>query len=74
MQADPAFNVEARPICTIARKLELERINKWMDAAFRDSTRVALHYLQAARASGRLRLVPRKPEIACDTGITNVLT
>ena len=69
VQADPAFNVEARDLHD-CQETELERVNAWLDEPLRPATRVALHYAGGAPAA-TLRLVPRKPEIVCDT-ITNV--
>ena len=69
VQADPAFNVEARELRN-AQETERQRVDAWLDAPLRDATRVALRYSGGAY-SGRLRLVARKPEVVCDT-ITNV--
>jgi len=69
VQADPAFDVDARDLRD-CRKTDLDRANAWLDAPLRAATREALYYSGGA-AAGRLRLVARRPEIACDT-ITNV--
>jgi autotransporter-associated beta strand protein len=69
VQADPAFNVEARELRNV-QDSERQRVDAWLDVSLRAATRVALHY-SGGDYSGRLRLVARKPEIVCDT-ISNV--
>ncbi|MGO9115197.1 MAG: autotransporter-associated beta strand repeat-containing protein [Thermoguttaceae bacterium] len=69
VQADPAFNVQSRELHD-CQETELERIAAWLDPQLRSATRLALHYASGAYA-GKLRLVSRTPEVACDT-VTNV--
>ena len=69
VQADPAFNVQARELRD-CQETELERVAAWLDPQLRAATRLALHYAGGAYA-GKLRLAPRTPEVVCDT-VTNV--
>ena len=69
VQADAAFTVQARDLSG-CQETELQRVAAWLDPEFRAVTRMALHYAGGACA-GRLRLVPRVPEVVCDT-VTNV--
>ncbi len=69
VQADPAFNVQSRELHD-CQETELERVAAWLDPQYRAATRLALHYAGGAYA-GTLRLVPRTPDVVCDT-VTNV--
>ena len=69
VQADPAFNVQARDLRD-CQETELQRVAAWLDPQLRAATRLALHYASGGYA-GKLRLVPRTPEVVCDT-ITNI--
>src|SRR5208282_3678139 len=63
------FTVEARDLRD-RQETELVRGTAWVDPQFRAATRMALHYASGEHA-GKLRLVPRTPEVVCDT-VTNV--
>jgi len=65
VQADPAFDVQARELEGIDSVL-LRRVHGWLQPVQRQFARLALHYRNPDYA-GRLVLVPRKPEV---TGYT----
>jgi len=69
VQAAPTFNVEARELRG-CQETELERVAAWLDPQLRAATRLALSYAGGGYA-GKLRLMPRTPEVVCDT-VTNV--
>jgi autotransporter-associated beta strand protein len=69
VQADPAFDVAARDLARCEEE-PLGQVFGWLRPEQRPAARLALRYLRPDYA-GALRLVPRKPEVACDT-ISNV--
>jgi hypothetical protein len=69
VQADPAFDVGARELVQCEEE-PLGQVFGWLRPEQRPAARLALRYLRPDYAA-TLRLVPRKPEVACDT-ITNV--
>jgi hypothetical protein len=69
VQADPAFDVQARALNGIESVL-LRRVHGWLQPAQRPFARLALHY-DRPEYSGKLVLVPRKADVSSYT-VTNV--
>jgi len=69
VQADPAFDVAARELVQCEEQ-PLGQVFGWLQPEQRPAARLALRYLRPGYAAA-LRLVPRRPEVACET-ITNV--
>ncbi len=69
VQADPAFDVRARGLAE-CQEAALGRLAAWLDPKQREAARLALHYARPDY-QGTLRLVPRVPDVSCDT-ISNV--
>jgi len=69
VQADPAFDVQARALEGIGSVL-LRRVHGWLQPAQRPFARLALHY-DRPDYSGKLVLVPRKADVSSYT-VTNV--
>jgi len=69
VQADPAFDVQARELEGIQSVL-LRRVHGWLQPAQRPFARLALHY-DRPDYGGKLVLVPRKPNVSSYT-VTNV--
>ena len=65
MQADPAFDVEARELQG-CQETELAQVAAWLNPQQRQLTRLALHYRRPGY-QGTLRLAARKPDVTCDT-------
>jgi len=69
VQTDPSFDVELLDP-TGCESVLPGRLHGWLNPAQRELTRLALH-TDGGDYSGKLRLTPRAPDVACDT-ITNV--
>jgi len=69
VQADPAFDVQARELDGV-RSVLLRRVHGWLQPAQRPFARLALHY-DRPDYGGKLVLVPRKPNVSSYT-VTNV--
>ncbi len=69
VQADPEFTVQSAELQN-CQETEPDRVASWLDPALRAATRLVLH-AAGGPSAGKLRLVPRTPEVTCDT-LTNV--
>ncbi|MGA2618168.1 MAG: autotransporter-associated beta strand repeat-containing protein [Thermoguttaceae bacterium] len=69
VQADPAFDVRAHGLAE-CQESALGRLAIWLDPKQREAARLALRYARPDY-QGTLRLVPRVPDVSCDT-ISNV--